>query len=72
MDHKQGEEYIDLYSFTRLQSPEINKIYALGYKNDNDPIFSIVCNGIRSRKVLNDFLKTYPADTFNFEYLEHY
>ena len=50
MDHKQEEEYIDLYSFTRLWSPEINKIYALGYKNDNDPIFSIVCNGIPSRK----------------------
>ena len=53
-------------------SPAINKTYALGYKKDNDPIFSIVCNGIPSRKIVNEFLKTYPADTFNFEYLEHY
>ena len=72
MDHKQEEEYIDLCSFTRLWSPEINKIYALGYQNDNGPIFSIVCNAIPSRKIINELLKTYPADTFNFEYLEHY
>ena len=58
MDHKQEEEYIDLYSFTRLWSPEINKRYALGYQNDNGPIFSIVCYGIPSRKVVNELLKT--------------
>ena len=72
MHYKKEEEYIDLYSFTPSWSPAINKTYALDYKNNNDPIFSIVCNGIPSRKAVNELLKIYPADTFNFESLEHY
>ena len=73
MNHKKKRwEYIDSYSLTGLWFPAINKTYALGYKNDNDPIFSIVCIGIPSRKIVNELLKTYPTDTFNFEYLEHY
>ena len=73
MNHKKKRwEYIDSYSFTGLWFPAINKTYALGYKNDNDPIFSLVCIGIPSRKIVNELLKTYPTDTFNFEYLEHY
>ena len=77
MNHKKEmqrieKESIDSYSFTCIWSPAINKTYPLGYKNNDDPIFSIVWRGIPSRKVVNELLKTYPANTFNFEYLEHY
>ena len=66
------EENINSYLFRSLWSPVSNETYLLGYNNNNDSISSIVSNGIPSKKVVNELPKIYPADIFNFEYLEHY
>ena len=65
--------YIDKYSFICLRSPALlNKIYPIGHDDDDDPLFEIVKSSIPSRKKVNELLRIYPSDTFNFEYLKHY
>ena len=66
-------QYIDKYSFICLWSPALlNKIYPIGHDDDDDPLFEIVKSSIPSRKKVNELLRIYPSDTFNFEYLKHY
>ena len=65
--------YIDKYSFICLWSPALlNKIYPIGHDDDDDRLFEIVKSSIPSRKKVNELLRIYPSDTFNFEYLKHY
>ena len=71
--------YIDKYSFICLWSPTLlNKTYPIGHDDDDDddddddPLFEIVKGSIPCRKKVNELLRIYPSDTFNFEYLKHY
>ena len=65
--------YINKYSFMCLWSPSLlNKTYPMGHDDNDDPLFEIVKGSIPSRKKVNELLRVYPSDTFNFEYLEHY
>ena len=61
--------YIDKYSFICLWSPALlNKIYPIGHDDDDDdPLFEIVKSSIPSRIKVDELLRIYPSDTFNFE-----